>query len=1018
MELAKLRRSRAPHHQTALERDLAHALQGEVRFDRGSRALYATDASNYRQVPIGVVVPRTTDDVVKAIGICREHQVPLVSRGGGTSLAGQACNEAVVLEFSKYLHRVVRVDPQKRLATVQPGVVLDDLRRAAQSYGLTYGPDPATHDRCTLGGMIGNNSCGVHSVLSEFYGPGPRTEHQVESLEVVTYDGTRMHVGATSEEELRKTIAAGGRQGQIYGRLRELRDKYASHIRSRFPSIQRRVSGYNLPQLLAEQGFHVARALTGTEGTCVTILQATVRLVPQLPGRVLLVLGYPSVFEAADHIAQIRELRPVGCEAIDDRLVQFMRIKHLHAGHASLLPEGKGWLLVEFGAGTVQEALEAGHAAMKRLGNDSKAPSMVLYEAPDDQARVWQIRESGLGATAFVPGMADSWPGWEDAAVPPERVGAYLGDFQALLSKYELACSLYGHFAQGCVHCRIPFDLRSERGVRHYRAFTHEAAELVVRYGGALSGEHGDGQSRADLLEVMYGPELVEAFRQFKGIFDPDRKMNPGKVVNPHPRDSDLRLARYPALRPGTHFRFPADDGQFEHAAMRCVGVGKCRKMQGGTMCPSYMVTREEEHSPRGRAHLLFEMLQGEVVQDGWRSEEVKDALELCLSCKGCTSECPVTVDIPTYKAEFLSHYYKRRLRPRSAYAFGLIHWWAALGSKMPRVANRVTQSPTLGPLAKWAAGMAPQRSIPPFAHETFRSWFARRRGQFSGPERADARRRVMLWPDTFNNHFFPHVLAAATEVLERAGCEVVIPSRPLCCGRPLYDYGMLDLATRLWRRTMGSLRKDIEAGVALVGVEPSCVAAFRNELRNLFVGDPVAERLSKQTYTLGELLEQLDGYRPPSLRRRALVHGHCHHKAVMGMAKELSLLNRMHLQCESPDSGCCGMAGAFGFEKDKYNVSMVVGERVLLPAVRQADAQTLVVADGFSCREQIAQSTGRRALHTAEVVQLAHHESAVTTLDAGERAERRFGRGGAGKALVAGAVVGAIAVSLWVRSR
>ncbi|HET7565082.1 MAG TPA: FAD-binding and (Fe-S)-binding domain-containing protein, partial [Gemmatimonadaceae bacterium] len=669
----------------ALELALRKRITGEVRFSDGDRALWATDASNYRQIPIGVVLPRDADDVVETIATARQYDAPVLVRGGGTSLAGQCCNAAVVIDMSKYMTHVLEIDPSAKRARVEPGIVLDDLRDAAQPYGLTFGPDPATHDHNTLGGMIGNDSCGIHSVMSEFYGPGVRTAEQVEELEILTYDGLRMRVGRTSDAELERIISEGGRRGEIYRRMRDLRDRYAEQIRTRFPHIQRRVSGYNLTELLPENGFNVARALVGSECTCVTVLEATLTLMHNPPHRALLVLGYPTVYDAGDHVPEIRTFRPIGLEGIDEMLVEDMRKKGLNTKDIGLLPEGQGWLLVEFGGETREEAKAlAQHAAdaLKKLPNP---PTMMLYDSPDDEHRIWEVRESGLGATAFVPGEPETWPGWEDSAVPVDKVGHYLRDLRALFSKYGYHPSLYGHFGQGCIHCRVAFGMKTADGIAKYRAFTQEAAELVVRYGGSLSGEHGDGQARADLLPIMFGDELIEAFREFKAIWDPQWKMNPGKVVDPYSRTENLRLGtHYAPATPKTYFKFPNDNGSFAHAALRCVGVGECRRHEGGTMCPSYMVLREEKHTTRGRAHLLFEMLQGQVITDGWKSDEVKESLDMCLACKGCKGDCPVNVDMATYKAEFLSHYYEGKVRPRSQYAFGLIYWWARLASHMP----------------------------------------------------------------------------------------------------------------------------------------------------------------------------------------------------------------------------------------------------------------------------------------------------------------------------------------------
>jgi FAD/FMN-containing dehydrogenase/Fe-S oxidoreductase len=950
---------------------LRSRIEGEVRFDRGSRAMYSTDASNYRQLPVGVVIPRTMDDVVETIAVCKEFGLPVLSRGGGTSLAGQCCNAAIVMDFSKYLHHVLEVDPENRTARVQAGCVLDELRHAAEEYTLTFGPDPATHSHNTLGGMIGNDSCGVHSVMAEFYGPGARTAEQVEELEVLTYDGLRMTVGPTPDDELERIIAEGGRRGEIYRKLRDLRDRYADQIRARYPRIPRRVSGYNLWQLLPEHGFNVARALVGTESTCVTVLEAKLTLIHSPTARSLLVLGYPSVYEAGDHVMQIRSFKPIACEGMDDLLVEDMKKKGIHPDDVELLPSGKGWLMVEFGGDTKEESDARAKEVMEALKGTENPPSMKLFTDPEEERQLWIVRESGLGATARVPGEPDNWPGWEDSAVAPDQVGPYLREFRALLDRYGYEAALYGHFGQGCIHCRISFDLYTEKGIETWKHFLEDAADLVVRHGGSISGEHGDGQGRGWLLPRMFGEELVQAFREFKSIWDPEGRMNPGKIVDPFPVDSNLRIGpEYRPAQPETHFRFPDDDGSFARGVLRCVGVGECRREEGGTMCPSYRVTREEEHSTRGRSRLLFEMLQGEFLQDGWRDPHVKDALDLCLACKGCKGDCPMSVDMATYKAEFLSHYYEGRVRPRSAYSMGLIYWWARIASLAPGLVNAVSHAPLLGDAIKALGGIAPEREVPVFASETFREWFARR------PRRDRGGAPLLLWPDTFTNHFYPEVGRAAVEVLEDAGYAVEIPEVSLCCGRPLYDFGMLDLAKHQLRQILDALQPRIAAGVPLVGLEPSCVTVFRDEMGNLFPQDEDARRLAGQTFLLSELLEErTPGYTPPRLDRKAVVHGHCHHKAVIRMTAEARLLSKMGLDFEILDSGCCGMAGSFGFEADHYDVSVAVGEQVLLPAVRKADADTLLIADGFSCRQQIEQTTGRKALHIAEVLRMALRE-------------------------------------------
>lgn len=955
--------SRADSHGIALARRLARSVKGEVRFDSGTRALYATDGSNYRQVPLGVVIPEDSDDVLETIAGCREFGAPLLSRGAGTSLAGQCCNVAVILDMSERMNGLLELNPQKRLARVQPGLICDHLIYRAHEHQLTWGPAPATHQWCTFGGMIGNNACGVHSQMAG------RAADNVEELEVVTYRGARFRVGPTTNEELAQIIRAGGERGRIYAGLRDLRDRYASLIRQRLPRIPRRVSGYNLNQLLPESGFHVARALVGSESTCVTILEATVRLVRSPPHRTILVLGYPDVFTAGDHIPEVAGQGPIGLEAMDRRFLRGMKKKKLMADELALLPTDVSFLLAEFGGETREESIDSARRAMAALRRANGAPVMKLITAPEEQKAVWKVRDAGLGATAFVPGERENHEGWEDSAVPPERLGEYLRELKKLYAKYDYHGSLYGHFGQGCVHTRIDFDLKTKAGIGRFRAFLDEAAELVVRLGGSLSGEHGDGQSRAELLPKLYGPELVQAFNEFKSIWDPDWKMNPGKVVQPYRITENLRYGTdYSPAHPETHFAFPEDQHSFAHAAARCVGVGECRRMEGGTMCPSFMVTREEMHTTRGRARLLFEMLRGDPLRGGWRNETVHEALDLCLACKGCKGDCPVNVDMATYKAEFMAHYYKGRLRPRQAYAFGLIHRWARMASVAPRLANFFAQNRAFAPIAKWLAGVAPERTLPRFSDQTFKQWFNER------SEKNRNQPAVILWPDTFNNHFHPNVARAAVAVLEDAGFRVEVPLVDMCCGRPLYDFGMLKTARRWLEQIIDELRPRIRAGIPVVALEPSCCAVFRDELVNLLPHEQDAKRLASQTFTLAEFLRnRAPDYPPKQLDRRALIHFHCHHRAIMDIDCEEALFRRLGIDFEILDSGCCGMAGAFGFERgERYEVSVKCGERVLLPRVRAAEPETLIVVSGFSCQEQIRQLANRQTIHLAELLHLA----------------------------------------------
>ncbi len=970
----------------ALARDLHGALEGEVRFGAGTRALYTTGGSNYRQLPIGVVLPKTIDDVVATVEICRAHDAPVLSRGGGTSLAGQCCNVAVLMDHSKYLRQIVEIDPDRKLARVQPGVVLDQLRKQAEKdYGLTFGPDPSTHDHCTFGGMVGNNSCGVRSIMAQFYGPGPRTSDNVHELEVLLYDGRRLRVteGTSGDPDIDRRLAG-------------LRDRYADQIRERYPDIPRRISGYNLDDLLPEKNFHVARALVGTESTCVTVLEATVQLLHSPPARSLLVLGYENKYHAADHVLDVLAHKPLGLEGVDETLVQDMTLVGLHDEELTLLPEGRGWLLVEFGGETKEEADARAHDCMADLKNGAGAPKdMKLYDDPGQEQHVWEVREAGLGATAFIPGKPDTYEGWEDSAVPPERLGEYLRRLDKLAQRYDYESALYGHYGNGCIHARWNFDLVTREGIRTFRRWLDDASDLVLELGGSLSGEHGDGQSRAELLPKMFGNDLVGAFREFKAIWDPQSKMNPGKVVDAYRITENLRLGTdYHPPHVDSHFAYSDDGGSFAHATTRCVGIGKCRRTEpsGGVMCPSYQVTLEEKHTTRGRARILWEMLNGDELER-WRSEEVFDALDLCLSCKGCTHDCPVSVDMPTLKSEFLAHYYSGRLRPPHAYAFGLIDQAARLASKQPALANAFLRMPP----AKLAMGVHPKRKLPPFAQLTLRDWFHAR------PARANGT-KVILWADTFNNYFHTEVGVAAVETLEAAGYSVVIPRKHLCCGRPLYDYGMLKLARRYLLHVLDELRDEIRAGTPIVGIEPSCVAVFRDEVVKMLPNDEDARRLCKQSFHLAEFL-CAQGYEPPPLPGRAIVHGHCHEKATSGFDPLRQLLEKMGLELECPDSGCCGMAGAWGYEKRHYDVSMACGERVLFPEVRK-DRAALIVTDGFSCKTQIEQGTGRRALHLAEVLRLAQGRQAEQPRPSGARKVRRAGALAAAAFAVGGGVL------------
>jgi FAD/FMN-containing dehydrogenase/Fe-S oxidoreductase len=957
---------------------LREQVDGEVRFDAGTRATYSTDGSNFRQVPIGVVVPRTVDAAAAAVAVCCEYGLPIVSRGGGTSLAGQCTNEAVVIDFSKYCNKLVSVDPAARRCVVEPGIVLDTLNEQLAPSGLRFGPEPATHMNCTLGGMIGNNSCGATAQRTG------KVVDNIASLDILLYDGTRFTCGPTDDAAYRDIERHGDRRAAIYRSLRRLRDEYADLVRERYPDIPRRVSGYNLDSLLPEYGFDIARFLVGSESTLVTILHAELELVPVVKAKTLVVLGYPDIARAADAVPAIVEHQPIALEGVDHYLIHDQQLKGMNAQAMAELPKGTGYLMVQFGGEDQDEADANAERAVTALEKTEHEPSVAVYDDPDREHELWLVREAGLGATAHVPGKPDTFEGWEDSAVPPDRLGDYLRDLRSLFEEFgyasETGPSLYGHFGQGCVHTRIPFNLYAASGVRDYRRFMERAADLVVSYGGSLSGEHGDGQSRGELLGKMFGPELVEAFGQVKSLFDPSNRMNPGKVVRPAALDEHLRLGSdwAPQTLHPLFFHYPHDGGSFAEAANRCVGVGKCRQHghQGGqVMCPSYQATGEEEHSTRGRARLLFEMLQGHPdspIRDGWRSTAVRDALDLCLACKGCKHDCPASVDMATYKAEFLAHHYAGRLRPRADYATGWLPLVAALVRRAhaaPAV-NAAARAPMLARAARWAGGLE-DRPLPVFARESLQQWWSRRGSRGDG-----TRGTVVLWPDTFTNTFHPHVGRAAVEVLEGAGWQVDIPLEPLCCGLTWISTGQLKVAKRVLRRTVRRLAPHVRSGGLVVGLEPSCTAVFRSDAPELFSDDQDIHRLKDNTVTLAELLmDHTPGWAAPQVTaeasRSAIAQIHCHQHAVMGWEADQRLLEAMGVDAEALESGCCGLAGNFGFTAGHGDVSRACAEQVLLPRVRAADSATAVLADGFSCRTQIhdLDSGGREAVHLAELM-------------------------------------------------
>jgi len=851
------------------------------------------------------------------------------------------------VDTSRHLDRILALDPAAGTAIVEPGVVLDDLNREAARHGLRLGPDPSTHSRCTLGGMIGNNACGSHSVRW-----GTTAENTL-GLEVLTADGSRHSLGAMAGTGARTPSPLDPVRA---ARLRALVDRDLALLRTELPPWPRRVSGYALDWLLPERGFDVARSLVGSEGTCAIVTAATLRLVRAPVARALLVLAFDDDIAAASAVTSLLPERPLTVESLTADLLTGGRDR------LGLLPRGGAWLLVETGGPTAGEARDHGRRLAASLGLPLEDPSIAYLEDAGAQQALWRIREDGAGRSARLPDGTPAWPGFEDAAVPPERLATYLRALHALIADQGLRGVTYGHFGEGCIHLRVAFGLDRPGGVERYAAFLEAAADLVVAHGGTLSGEHGDGRARGALLPRMFSPAIIELFSQFRAIWDPDGILNPGVLVAPDPITASLRRPRPTAIPLRPALAYESDAGDLRSAVERCIGMGRCVTRAGdGLMCPSYRATGEEQHSTRGRARLLQEMMAGSLVHEGWRSRAVRDALDLCLSCKGCLSECPTGVDMASYKSEFLDHYYRGRLRPRSHYALGWLPTWLRLTRRMPRVVNALMRFPPSRRLFALAAGMAPGRAIPPLARASFVRTF--RPAAPSAPERG----RVVLWPDTYSNYLSPEVAHAAVRVLGAAGFAVTVPASAVCCGLTWITTGQLAHARRVLRATLSV--PELAGEAPIVVLEPSCAAALRRDLTELLPRDPRAASLARRVTTLGELLDSV-GFRPPGRERlEALVQPHCHQQAVLGLGPDTRVMARAGIEPSRVLAGCCGLAGNFGAEAGHEAVSRAVAGLELLPALDATAPGGLVLADGYSCRTQIAFLTGRRARHLAEVL-------------------------------------------------
>ncbi|WP_082097432.1 FAD-binding and (Fe-S)-binding domain-containing protein [Demequina silvatica] len=931
----------------AFAAELDRAIDGEVDASPRRRAEYSTDASNYRIPPQVVAYPRDAADLEAALATARDARVPVTMRGGGTSVAGNAIGPGLVLDTSRHMTRILDVDLDAKTARVQPGVVLSELQKKVAAQGLRFGPDPSTSTRATLGGMIGNNACGPHAVA---FG---RTVDNVLALDAV--DG------------LGRRFTAGPRGLATISGLEELVQANLALIRTEFGRFSRQVSGYSLEHLLPELGGDLAKFLVGTEGTLATILEATVRLVDVPPVRLTAAFGYADMPAAADAVVPMLAHKPQAVEGLDARLVA--RVAGA-TGPVPDLPHGAGWLFVEVGGDTEEEA----RATLAALAADSGTASWREVSDPKEAARLWAIRADGAGLSGRTPENQEAWPGWEDAAVPPEKLGAYLRDFDALMDRHGVVGQPFGHFGDGCIHVRLGIPMQEDG--RPLRAFMEDAAALVAQHGGSLSGEHGDGRARSELLSTMYSPEAVDLFKGVKHLFDPENHLNPGVIVDPDPLDAHLRR---PAAKhtPSLGIALAHDHGDLAEAVHRCTGVGKCRADSigsgSGFMCPSYQATGDEKDVTRGRARVLQDALNGTLI-GGLAAPEVRESLDLCLSCKACSSDCPSGVDMAAYKSEVLHRTYKNKVRPVTHYSIGWLPRWLKVVGLAPRLITAVLKPRPIQKLAVSIAGMDTRRNLPEFKVPFRRSETARtRRANPAKATRLD--NLVVLWADSFTDGLDPEIPDAVVKVLEDAGLDVVVVAGDACCGVTWISTGQLDGAKKHLEHLLTVLGPWAVNGVPIVGVEPSCMGVLRGDLTELLPKDPRALAVASSTFTLAEVLtgrapaKPRDGWRVPDLRDvTAVVQPHCHQYSVMGYAADRELLARAGATV-TETAGCCGLAGNWGTEKGHYETSVKVAENSLLPALREAPEGSIYLADGVSCRTQADDLAGVQGRHLAQLL-------------------------------------------------
>ena len=958
-----------------LIRDLRKRVAGEVRFDPMTKVLYSTDASIYEIEPLGVVIPRTTDDALATVEVCGRHGVPILPRGAGTALAGQAVGRAVILDMSKHLNRILEVNPEERWARIQPGVVLDELNEQLRPHDLWFAPDLSPSNRATLGGMMGNNASGAHSIV---YG---RTVEHILEMQAVLPDGEVIGAHPVSPAEMTRLLGSTTREGEIYRTLHRLVSTHREEILARYPKILRRTGGYALDEFVDGRPFNLSRILVGSEGTLATTLEAKINLEPRPKPTetALVVVHYRSMLEALQSIGEILPTRPCAIELVDKYILDLTRKSLDYARQMTFVQGDPGALLfVEYFGETGRELADKLDRLQTHLTAQGIGTAFTRAVTPEEQQRIWKVRKAGMALLLGMLGDKKPIAGIEDTAVAPERLADYIARLDDIVRSHGAEAAYYGHASVGCLHIRPIIDLKQEPEVEKLRSIAEQVSDLVLEFGGAMSAEHGDGLARSCWNEKLFGPTLYRAFRELKAAFDPRSIMNPGKIVDAPPMTANLRYGgKYKARQLKTFFSFSRQGG-FDRAIEMCNGAAVCKKKLEGTMCPSYMVTLDEEHSTRGRANALRAAINGHLPADALTSPRMYEVFDLCLECKGCKAECPSNVDMAKLKYEFLAQYYARHGTPLRARLFGNIEALSRLGCAFAPLSTWVADSaPFRWALDRWF-GIHRNRHLPPFARETFTRWFARRSGGRGVPIACPAMGRgsrgpVVLFNDTYMTYNYPDLGKAAVKVLEAAGFEVVLAEKK-CCGRPFISKGLIERAKENAAYNVDRLFRYAEQGIPIVGLEPSCILTFRDEYLDL-VDDPRAETLAKGVFLIEEFLLGLHQQGKLDLPLRSgiqsvLLHGHCHQKALVGSSPSLQVLRLLPgARVEEVDSGCCGMAGSFGYEKEHYEMSLAIGNRRLFPAVQAAAPACQIVAAGVSCRQQIAHGTGRRARHLVEVL-------------------------------------------------